>query len=63
MDELTRCDRHHRVHYGPTCGECDACNGYDPMASVEFARKVMYSSERPGFTELEKHIQAARKAK
>lgn len=24
MDELTRCDRHHRVHYGPTCGECDA---------------------------------------
>ncbi|PWV58499.1 flagellar motor stator protein MotA [Plasticicumulans acidivorans] len=38
-------------------------NGYDPMASVEFARKVMYSTERPGFTEMEKHIQAARKAK
>ncbi|TCO83429.1 chemotaxis protein MotA [Plasticicumulans lactativorans] len=38
-------------------------NGYDPMASVEFARKVMFSSERPGFTEMEKHISAARKAK
>ncbi len=37
-------------------------NGYDPMASVEFARKVMYSTERPAFEAMEKHITAVRKA-
>jgi chemotaxis protein MotA len=33
-------------------------NGYPPPTAVEFARKVMFSSERPGFQELEEHIKA-----
>lgn len=31
-------------------------NGYTPQVAVEFGRKVIYSSERPGFLELEEHI-------
>lgn len=31
-------------------------NGYAPPTSVEFARKVMYSAERPHFLELETHL-------
>ncbi len=31
-------------------------NGYNPQVAVEFGRKVMYSSERPSFTELEEHV-------
>jgi chemotaxis protein MotA len=34
-----------------------ACmNGYAPPTAVEFARKVMFSAERPKFLELEQHI-------
>ena len=33
-------------------------NGYAPPTAVEFARKVMFSSERPHFTELEQHIKS-----
>ena len=28
-------------------------NGYAPQVAVEFGRKVLYSTERPSFTELE----------
>jgi chemotaxis protein MotA len=28
---------------------------------VEFGRKVLYSTERPGFAELEKHVKGAAK--
>ena len=33
-----------------------AVNGYAPAVAVEFGRKVMYSTERPSFTELEEHV-------
>lgn len=31
-------------------------NGYAPALAVEFGRKVLYSTERPGFLELEAHV-------
>jgi len=31
-------------------------NGYTPQVAIEFGRKVMYSTERPSFSELEEHI-------
>jgi chemotaxis protein MotA len=33
-------------------------NGYAPPVAVEFARKVMFSSERPPFAELEEHLKS-----
>ena len=30
--------------------------GYAPQVAVEFGRKVLYSTERPTFAELEKHV-------
>ncbi|MBS1213830.1 MAG: flagellar motor protein MotA [Proteobacteria bacterium] len=36
-------------------------NGYAPPTAVEFARKVMFSSERPNFLELEEHIKSHKK--
>jgi len=36
-----------------------ACmNGYAPPTAVEFSRKVMFSTERPKFLELEEHIKS-----
>jgi chemotaxis protein MotA len=34
-------------------------NGYAPQIAVEFGRKVLFSTERPGFSELETHVKAA----
>nr|WP_249213064.1 MULTISPECIES: flagellar motor stator protein MotA [unclassified Tatumella] len=31
-------------------------HGYPPQIAVEFGRKVLYSTERPSFTELEDHV-------
>jgi len=31
-------------------------NGYSPALAVEFGRKVLYSTERPTFAELEEHV-------
>ncbi len=31
-------------------------NGYAPAVAVEFGRKVLYSTERPSFNELESHV-------
>ena len=31
-------------------------NGYTPQVVVEFGRKTLFSTERPGFTELEDHV-------
>lgn len=31
-------------------------NGYAPTVAVEFGRKVLFSTERPGFLELEAHV-------
>ena len=35
-------------------------NGYAPAIAVEFGRKVLYSTERPSFAELEGHVKQAR---
>jgi len=35
-------------------------NGYAPSIAVEFGRKVLYSTERPGFSELEEHVKQAK---
>ena len=35
-------------------------NGYAPAMSVEFGRKVLNSTERPGFAELEEHVKQKR---
>jgi chemotaxis protein MotA len=36
--------------------------GYAPALAVEFGRKVLYSTERPGFTELEAHVKQKKAA-
>lgn len=35
-------------------------NGYAPALAVEFGRKVLFSTERPSFNELEEHIKQAK---
>jgi chemotaxis protein MotA len=35
-------------------------NGYSPALAVEFGRKVLYSTERPSFFELEEHVKRAK---
>jgi chemotaxis protein MotA len=35
-------------------------NGYAPALAVEFGRKVLYSTERPTFNELEDHIKKSK---
>jgi len=35
-------------------------NGYAPTVAIEFGRKVLYSTERPGFMELEEHIKSTK---
>ncbi|MFD2368293.1 flagellar motor stator protein MotA [Pseudoduganella sp. GCM10020061] len=35
-------------------------NGYAPALAVEFGRKVLYSTERPSFMELEEHIKKSK---
>jgi chemotaxis protein MotA len=36
-------------------------NGYAPAIAIEFGRKVLYSNERPSFTELEEHVKKAKR--
>jgi chemotaxis protein MotA len=35
-------------------------NGYAPAIAIEFGRKVLYSTERPSFSELEAHVKGSR---
>lgn len=35
-------------------------NGYAPAIAVEFGRKVLFSTERPSFSELEEHVRGAK---
>ena len=30
--------------------------GYNPATAIEFGRKVLFSGDRPSFTELENHV-------
>lgn len=39
-----------------------AVNGYAPQIAIEFGRKTLYSSERPGFLELEEHVRQVKAA-
>ena len=36
-------------------------NGYAPALAVEFGRKVLFSTDRPSFSELEDHVKQAKK--
>src|SRR5262245_52745479 len=36
-------------------------NGYAPALAIEFGRKVLYSTERPSFSELEGHLKGGQK--
>ena len=36
-------------------------NGYAPAIAIEFGRKVLYSNERPSFTELEEHVKRSKR--
>ncbi|MFC5606419.1 flagellar motor stator protein MotA [Variovorax soli] len=38
-------------------------NGYAPQLAVEFGRKVLFSTERPSFTELDAHVREVKAAK
>ena len=35
-------------------------NGYAPQIAIEFGRKVLFETERPGFEELEDHVREAK---
>lgn len=37
-------------------------NGYAPQIAIEFGRKILYSSERPSFNELEEHLRQLKKS-
>ena len=37
-------------------------NGYPPPLAVEFGRKVLFSSVRPSFSELEDHVRQTKNA-
>ena len=36
-------------------------NGYAPAIAIEFGRKVLYSTERPTFLELEEHVKKSKR--
>ena len=55
-----------KLHEGSKIYQCikvtllASLNGYAPALSVEFGRKVLFSTERPSFGELEEHIKQAK---
>ena len=52
----------HKLHESTKMFQCikvtllASLNGYAPQIAVEFGRKVLYSTERPSFSELEAHV-------
>jgi len=52
----------HQLHESGKLFECIKItllanlNGYSPVLAVEFGRKVLFSTERPSFLELEEHV-------
>jgi chemotaxis protein MotA len=56
----------HRLNESSKVLECikitllASLNGYAPQVAVEFGRKVLYSTERPTFSELEEHVKQAK---
>ncbi len=58
----------HKAHEATKALECikvtllASLNDASPAVAVEFGRKVLYSTERPGFAELESYVKGAAKA-
>jgi chemotaxis protein MotA len=56
-----------KLHEGGKPLECikvtllASLNGYAPALAVEFGRKVLFSTDRPSFAELEQHVKQAKK--
>ncbi len=56
----------HRLHESSKLFECIKItllanlNGYSPVLACEFGRKALFTSERPSFLELEKHIKGSK---
>ena len=56
-----------KLHDGGKPFECikvtllASLNGYAPALAVEFGRKVLFSAERPTFSELESHVKQSKK--
>ena len=54
----------HKLHESSKMFQCmkvtllASMNGYAPQVAIEFGRKVLYSTERPGFLELEEEIKS-----
>ena len=52
----------HRLHESSKLFECIKVtllanlNGYSPVLAIEFGRKVLFTTERPSFMELEEHV-------
>ena len=56
----------HRLHESSKLLECIKItllanlNGYSPVLAVEFGRKVLFTTERPSFLELEEHVKQSK---
>jgi len=56
----------HQLHESSKLLECIKItllanlNGYSPVLAVEFGRKVLFTTERPSFAELEKHVKKSK---
>lgn len=56
----------HQLHESSKLLECIKItllanlNGYSPVLAVEFGRKVLFTTERPSFAELEEHIKQSK---
>ncbi len=56
----------HQLHESSKLLECVKItllanlNGYSPVLAVEFGRKVLFSTERPSFLELEEHVKKSK---
>lgn len=56
----------HRLHESSKLLECIKItllanlNGYSPVLAIEFGRKVLFTTERPSFMELEEHVKKSK---
>ncbi len=56
----------HQLHESSKLLECIKItllanlNGYSPVLAVEFGRKVLFTTERPSFLELEQHVKSSK---
>ncbi len=56
----------HQLHASSKLFECIKItllanlNGYSPVLAVEFGRKVLFTTERPSFAELEEHVKQSK---